>query len=228
MIRSHSIACLSFLLAGALPAAAPAFALDLQNDCDAIRAMAAKRPNDLELRYRLAECYLNTGRVDAAKRELSLCIKYGGKSPVALLAGKRITELTESGRVEAEIEKVRSELLARLETEKKQASQRFDLEIKAIEKSTAGDAEKERRMKAAFTRLKKEEERLTSDYQRRADQLASQRQVFKKSAGAHEKMRLVPALSNTRVRNYENLGDESDIQDIPEEAPLKADQKKLR
>ena len=228
MIRSHAIACLSFVVAGVLPLTAPALALDSQKDCDAIRAMATKRPNDLELRYRLAECYLNTGKVDAAKRELALCIKYGGKSPVAARAGKRLTELRETRGIDADIEKSRSELLSRLETEKKQASQRFDLEIKAIEKSTASEAEKERRMKAAFTKLKKEEERLTVDYQRRADQLASQRQDFMKSAGAHEKMRLVPALSNTRVRNYENLGDESDIQDIPEEAPMKADQKKLR
>lgn len=228
MIRSHIIACLSFVVAGVLPLTAPALALDSQKDCDAIRAMATKRPNDLELRYRLAECYLNTGKVDAAKRELALCIKYGGKSPVAARAGKRLTELRETRGIDADIEKSRSELLSRLEAEKKQASQRFDLEIKAIEKSTASEAEKERRMKAAFTKLKKEEERLTGDYQRRADQLASQRQVFIKSAGAHEKMRLVPALSNTRVRNYENLGDESDIQDIPEEAPMKADQKRLR
>ena len=228
MIRSYAIACLSFVVAGVLPLTAPALALDSQKDCDAIRAMATKRPNDLELRYRLAECYLNTGKVDAAKRELALCIKYGGKSPVAARAGKRLTELRETRGIDADIEKSRSELLSRLEAEKKQASQRFDLEIKAIEKSTASEAEKERRMKAAFTKLKKEEERLTVDYQRRADQLASQRQDFMKSAGAHEKMRLVPALSNTRVRNYENLGDESDIQDIPEEAPMKADQKRLR
>lgn len=228
MIRSYAIACLSFVVAGLLPLTTPVFALDSPKDCAAIKALATKRPNDLELRYRLAECYLNTGKVDAAKRELSLCIKYGGKSPVALKAGKRLSELKESRGIDADIEKSRAELLARLEAEKKQASLRFDLEIKAIEKGTASEAEKERRMKAAFTRLKKEEERLTGDYQRRADQLASQRQVFMKSAGAHEKMRLVPALSNTRVRNYENLGDESDIQDIPEEAPMKADQKKLR
>lgn len=228
MIRSHAIACLSFVVAGVLPLTAPALALDSQKDCAAIREMATKRPNDLELRYRLAECYLNTGKVDAAKREFSLCIKYGGKSPVAARAGKRLTELRETRGIDADIEKSRSELLSRLEAEKKQASQRFDLEIKAIEKSTASEAEKERRMKAAFTKLKKEEERLTGDYQRRADQLASQRQVFMKSAGANEKMRLVPSLSNSRVRNYENLGDESDIQDIPEEAPMKADQKRLR
>ncbi|MEZ4535399.1 MAG: tetratricopeptide repeat protein [Cyanobacteriota/Melainabacteria group bacterium] len=134
MIRSHIIACLSFVVAGVLPLTAPALALDSQKDCDAIRAMATKRPNDLELRYRLAECYLNTGKVDAAKRELALCIKYGGKSPVAARAGKRLTELRETRGIDADIES-RSELLSRLEAEKKQASQRFDLEIKAIERA---------------------------------------------------------------------------------------------
>lgn len=228
MTSLASIVSLLVILAGSLFLAAPTLAQPAEKDCAALRAQATKKPNDLELRFRLAECYLNSGKVDAAKRELAFCIKYGGKTVVAIKAGKRLSELAESGRIEADIEKSRSELLARMEEEKKQASQRFDLEIKAIEKSTASEAEKERRMKAAFTRLKKEEERLTGDYQRRADLLASQRQVFLKSAGAHEKMRLVPALSNTRVRNYENLGDDSDIQDIPEEAPMKADQKKLR
>ncbi len=195
-----------------------------------------RTPGNVNLRYYLADSYSRLGNKTAAIEQLQLCIKHGGRTNVAVLARKRIETLTGDksknknfAHLEKQIETRRKEILKELEAKKKVAAGKFDLRVKKIQQDQSlSESARERRLTRAFEDYKKEEQELTDTFQRRADQLASQKENVSRAAGSKGSVRVVPKLSDLRTRNYENLGNQSDLEDIPDEQPLKAKQNRLK
>ena len=199
--------------------------------------LSSRHPEDMTMRYYYADCLMKVGRVEQARKEFLVVTKYSGDKELLSLSKQALKSLgkeTESQNKDTfdrkraiEIRAKRERYMEQAEAEKQAVMRLFDSKIESIQNSSLPEGQKENRLEQVYEELKRKTSEITLRYQKKADELLSRKNSFAGGDSASG-MRVVPDLSGRNVQNYENLGDQSDIEFIPENPPLRAKAKQLK
>lgn len=196
----------------------------------------ATQPNNLVVRYYLANSLLKLRLPREALVEYRICYTQGKNSAVGRQSARALAAFSTAGFQKelpdaqdargrkSKLEALKEELLKKELEEKKSLRRSFDTTINNIQTSRLNtQEERTQQTQAAFDKLAQEEAQIERRYQRQLESLLHRdSQIVNRSSLNHGTTQVAPQGSSIYVQNFEHLGDESEAVTIPSENPLKA------